>query len=348
MSKIFLISDIHFGLQNKTSIYAMQKNYFYNFLLPMTSTNDYLFILGDVFENRTMIDIKILHDVYFEIFSVLSKSFKEIHILVGNHDMYNKNTNDITLLDFLIFDNVHIHKEEFLKEVQNQKYLFVPFYHDKNLEKEILKRNKDKDYICLMHTEISGFYYTKNIIVDDKLGNNKSFYSGYKQIYSGHFHIRQNSDNITYIGSPYHLNRNDIGNKKGVHILYELDGELVEQFIENDYSPEFLVYNYDEVLELYNKNLIEKIFKNNYIDLYINEQERIELNKIIELDSYPNIIIKEPSIIQNSYVAYDVIDKSKFSLIEQYINYMNYKHDNIDDLKQHIDYITDKFKNIKN
>jgi hypothetical protein len=37
----------------------------------------------------------------------------------------------------------------------------------------------------------------------------------YGKVYSGHIHIVQEINYFTFVGSPYHLDRNDVGNKKG-------------------------------------------------------------------------------------------------------------------------------------
>ena len=62
-------------------------------------------------------------------------------------------------------------------------------------------------------------------------------FSGYNHVFSGHIHIRQQNENFSFIGSPYQMDRNDMGDQKGITILNLSDGKI--SFEPNKYSPVF-------------------------------------------------------------------------------------------------------------
>jgi DNA repair exonuclease SbcCD nuclease subunit len=342
MAKKFLISDIHFGCRNSSVEWLdMQKDYFYNFLIPKFSKDDYLFILGDIFDNRTAINILVLNET-IKIFKDLSSIVKEIHVIVGNHDMYLKNSNDVNSLEiFKDIDNVYLYKDTTLIEIDNINYLFVPFFEDKKLEIQSIKEYQDKNTICLMHSEINGFYYTKSILVNDK--NDITIFNKFKKVYSGHFHIRQSKANIIYIGSPFHLDKNDVGNKKGIYYLENNE----EYFIENNYSPEFLKINYDEISEL-NTDQINKITKNNYVDIIIDEDKlNGNINEIVEkIDSKDVKLIVNSKDEENNDVVITENDKGNIlKIIKEYI----FKIFSDQSYSQKLyNYIEDKYKKMNN
>jgi len=338
MSKIILISDIHFGARNNNiDIFNNQIDYFNNFFLPLVNQDDILFILGDIFENRNSVNVFILHNTINNIFRKLSESFKEIHILIGNHDMYFKDHNLVTPVDLLKYDNIKIYKEPTHITINNQDYLFVPYYEDKLIEKEIMHKYRNKNTICLMHADIAGFYYNKTIMVDSNSGNDISVYSGYKHIYSGHFHIRQSNNNITYIGCPYHLDKNDIGNKKGIYYIED----NVVNFIPNDYSPEYIKIAYTDMLTT-NSEDIHKLVNNNYVDIIVDSNDMNNtIYDIVKLyksarDIKLNILERE----NDCEIVYE--ETSKFDIIDLYVSYITQMY-NIIDTNEYVNYINDKY-----
>jgi hypothetical protein len=71
------------------------------------------------------------------------------------------------------------------------------------------------------------------------------------------------------------MTRSDIGNKKGVYLL---DLETYdEQFIENNYSPEFITSNFDSLLQL-NREHISAIFTNKFVDFKVSRKWLEELD----------------------------------------------------------------------
>ena len=102
------------------------------------------------------------------------------------------------------------------------------------LEKEnkIITDNKDKFDYLVFHTELTGMTYA----------NNRPIINGLQidvcddncRILSGHIHKRQESKKGLYFGSPYQMDRSDIGDQKGIYI-YTVgnDGVVTRSFVEN-------------------------------------------------------------------------------------------------------------------
>ena len=242
MAKAFLISDIHLGVHSLEldKYLDISKEYFEVFFFPLIKKyykpGDKLFILGDIFDNRTYIDIKVMCYA-LDIFKWFEDNNIDIEMLVGNHDMRGEKSyvyNSLRLLEK--FDNITIYTEPKILEFDSKKILMMPFITSHSKEKEVLNKFKGQVDYLFCHSDLAG---AKNNINSKPLkhGLNIADFITFPKVMSGHIHLNQLIDNFRFIGSPYHLDRNDKGNKKGIYIMdIEKDKEL---FIENNISPEF-------------------------------------------------------------------------------------------------------------
>lgn len=299
MTKIALISDIHFGVKkNSEKFLEFQKKFFYELLIPTIKQNniDHLFILGDLFDNPENINVLVKNTV-IKIFNKLINTFPHIKItfLVGNHDIYYKNTLETTSLS--IFE--HFPKIEVLKNIKefiidDKSILCVPWLvKNSKMHEEfdnIINSNKVYDY-CFGHFEINQFEIIPTIY------ENKGFpielFKNFNKVFSGHFHIKNTIDNINYLGSPYQITWNDYGTTKGITIL-DVENSNVE-FIENNICPKHLKIKLSEVIK--DKNILKTI-KNNFIKFYwdvkINADKKLEIEeKIKSLNSMDLSFIEE-------------------------------------------------------
>ena len=270
--KIWLIADTHFGYKGDDDEWLDDYiGYFENTLIPVmekeVGENDILVHLGDVFDNRSIIGLQTLTRV-INLFEKFSKIFKDIRITVGNHDIYKKSSNDITTLNALKYiPNVKIYYNPEVEVIDGKTVLFNPWIEDPEKEREVLN-GVNVDYV-FGHLEIGGALVANRTGVKITLsaGVKKSDFKS-AQVYAGHIHIRQDDKNIHYVGNPYHKDRGDRENAKGITVLDIKTGET--RFIENIVSPKYmkesiyslLDYTVAEIGERWNNNRIELHMKN--------------------------------------------------------------------------------------
>lgn len=346
MNKIYLLSDIHFGLRNSSKEWLeSHKDYFENFFLPLIEKEikqPYLIIAGDVFDNRQSINHLIM-DYAIVLFLKLSKLCKEIHIIAGNHDVFFKSSNAVTPLNFIKYlgSNITIYKEPELIEIDNIKFFMLPWINDKVKEIEIIKsQSKHSDYL-ICHTEVKDFYYNAKVAV--KNGNDLSVYKDYNKVFSGHFHLKQNAKNLYYIGSPFHFTRADIGNKKGIYIFNTSNEGLL--FIENNYSSEFKKIKIIDILNI-TLGELKKITKNHHIDLVADDEFVLRYNVNALMRELKEAKSVQMNVIESDRKINEVVadGNSKFNVIDLCSKYMS---DNKFDKKEK-EKITDYVENIYN
>ncbi len=342
MKRIFMISDTHLGCRSNSVLWLnIIEDYFFNFFIPFAKENykpgDVLFHLGDVFDNRQSLNLA-AQNLGIRVFEELSNIFPEIHIIVGNHDIMKKNSNDISSVDCLKYiPNVKVHKEPYIINYPDAKCLLMPWRRNAEHEKETIEQYNDIDYL-FCHSETQGVQTNPNTRHLHEGGNPVNLFEKFKRVYSGHIHYRQEKRNFVLVGNPYQMTRSDRDNQKGIYILDLKTG--THSFTPNTRSPKFIRYYINEILER-RMDDIENEIRGNFVDVFIPSSVlgKYNINSFMDyLDGIANRI--EPRIYDEdnriSYEDGDISDfKGDFDLIkisEDFINSLDYD----DDLKKRL------------
>ncbi len=266
---ILFISDIHFGVhRNKMEWLQLQIDYFEKFFIPtlkklVAKYGDEICLvhLGDLFEYRHTVNVKVAHEA-INIMKKITDIIPTFNIL-GNHDIYNLNTNDISPIHFMNFKMKSFEKEQVL-QFKDHKILFLPWVNKKEDLVNIVLKHKDcKHLFC--HTDINGLSLNKKSKID--FGIDAKLLDEFKYVFSGHIHYRQNVGNVYMVGSPQTTTFADADNTRGLYLL-DLDTDKVK-FIENTFSP--MHYDLDMQEYLDNEKEVKKKIKGNFVRLYVNE-----------------------------------------------------------------------------
>jgi len=299
--EIALISDIHFGCRGNSEKYISTMVTFFKVTLFETlksrNIND-LRILGDLFDNRNALNVRTINAV-IDVFTFLESNLPnlKIKLLMGNHDQYYHNRYDIISLNILRnFKNIEIIDKVTEDHINGKSILMVPWIvPETSIYEDYMNyvRNNVKFDLLLGHFEINGFEVSPGIT--DTHGIQLRMFKNFKRVLSGHYHLRNTMDQITYLGCPYQLTWGDYGNTKGIHI-FDVDTEETT-FIENTLSPRFIkVYMAD--LAAGNKECIANV-SGNFVKLIIEKKyNETAIHKVIALLESRGAILT----IDNQYV----------------------------------------------
>ena len=282
-NRIFLLSDLHFGVRaNSLEWLSNQKSFFKDFYIPFLKANfkkgDVLFILGDWFDNRQLLDIYVMNssiDIVLELSEILP-----VYFLTGNHDIYKKYNTDVnSIVAFKYIPNVHVFEKPTIVTNKKTSILIIPWIGNSEIEENYVRANKF-DYV-FTHADINGFKYDNGREITST-GADFSKFKSIKRLFSGHIHKRQEHDTLIYLGSPYHTKRSDVGNQKG---LYVFDPDKNEySFTPNNFSPIFQRVMLEGILELSLTDTI-KLLNNNYTDIIVPDKyiHLFNLTKFIDI-----------------------------------------------------------------
>lgn len=270
MSKAIITADWHCGVRGDSAIFHnIFIDWIENFLVPKIKEEkvNYLFILADLFDNQNAINtltINITQDAFDYIISNCPEL--KIYIMMGNHDIYFRNKRDISSLR--IIDNKHenivIVKDITRIKDSGKEIVLSPWLINDEEVDDLFSKTAD---ICMGHFEINGFDLLKGIKEKKGLEPAK-FKKQFAKTFSGHFHIRQELNNIMYVGNPFQMDWKDFGNEKGLTLL---DFKTLKtRFIPNDISP---IFNKIYLTQIKNKTIkLTEEVAGNFVQLIIDDK----------------------------------------------------------------------------
>ena len=336
--KIALISDIHWDLRSGNQFFLDKYNEFFEKqFFPYLKENNIktLFIGGDTWENRKKISINSLQFAKENFFDKLKNDNIKVYSILGNHDVFFKNTNEVHSMHIIeeSYDNLHLIYENEVINFNGIDIAFVSWINNENYEKQInFIKNTNARYI-LGHFEISNFEMTRGHFCEE--GLNQNLFQHFEQVWSGHFHIRSKQGNITYLGNPFQTNRGDIGYERGFHVFDTETKEL--EFIKNEYNIYERIY-FENDLDVINFNY--EYYKNKIIIVYVKnllDANTDSLNLLVE--NLNKICYK----VEIEEIDRDEVSGAKIEIndIKSHLEIINEYIDNIIDDKE-------KQKQIKN
>jgi DNA repair exonuclease SbcCD nuclease subunit len=267
--RCWCITDTHLGVRNSSTEWLeIMKSYFYEFFIPLLKREkrdgDFLIHLGDVFDSRHSLNLLVMNDG-IAIFEEISK-IMPIVIILGNHDVYRKNSNEVNSVKILKWiPNIKIVEEPEVLTVSGKKLLFMPWRANHQEERDCVKANPADFLFC--HADVQGLKFNKHTVIEE--GIELSAMQSFRKVYAGHIHYAQLSRNFRMLGCPYPLTRSDIGNPKGIWLL-DVENET-ETFYENDHSPKFARIVFERILEM-EEDDAKEFLRNNFVDILVDPQ----------------------------------------------------------------------------
>lgn len=291
-NKILIVGDPHTGTKKIYSKFIDMQRAEWDNIHNLCEQEDigYIVVLGDLSNDRNKIDVSIMYELKRYLIHKNDTKIKYIFV-AGNHDCTFKNTNEVCSVELLFEDykNVRIIKN---KPFEKNGCLFVPWMNKENYDECIEAINKSTANYCFGHFDINGFMMTRG--VECKNGLNRSIFKKFKKVYSGHYHLKSDEGNISYVGSLMQLNWNDFGDKKRIISLDFDNGE--EKIIYNSSGNIFQkVYVDDSEL------LKPESYSNCFLKIYINRKMKKKdekwlaevLDTCIKAEVIDNTIIQE-------------------------------------------------------
>ena len=218
-----ILNDTHCGIRNSSDIFMQYQESFYNdIFFPYLLKNNITQILhlGDYYDNRKTVNFKALHHNRKIFLEKLREYGITMDIILGNHDCYFKNTNDLNSLKELLghyMNEVNIIEEPRVMDYDGCKIGLVPWINPEN-EKEYLKFIKNcKAEIIGAHLELTGFEMDRGLECRD--GMSPTHFDKFEMVLTGHFHAKSTRGNIYYLGSQMEFYWNDCHDKKYFHIF---------------------------------------------------------------------------------------------------------------------------------
>lgn len=247
MNKSAIINDTHWGARNDDQNFADYFKKFYDGVFFPTLIErgiKRIFHLGDIVDRRKYINFVTAKRLREDFIEKCVEYGIELHIILGNHDVYYKNTNEVNSMAELYsgrYPNVYIYEKPYEYDSNGVKILFMPWICSGNYQEAMDAIANTKAQILLGHLELQGFEMYKGTV--NEHGFETFIFDKFDFVGTGHFHHKSDRGNIHYFGAPYEITWSDFNDDRGFHI-FDADTRTVE-YIRNPYKM-FYKINYDD------------------------------------------------------------------------------------------------------
>ena len=325
--KIALLTDTHFGARNDNLNF---NEYFYDFyeglFFPYLQQNNikHCIHLGDLMDRRKYVSYRILKDFRERFIQPFNYLKINLHILVGNHDIYFRNTNDINSLNELLgqrHDNIFIYSEAQEIDFDGFPILMMPWINQQNEIYSFGMMDETKADTMMSHLEVVGFEMHGGHFSES--GFDKSQFKKFDTIFSGHYHKKSDDGQIYYLGTPYQMTWSDYNCPKGFHVFDTETRELTR--IVNPQRIFEKIY-YDDTQENYDTHDVNQ-YKNKYVKLVVvNKNDLYKFDKftdrLFKADCHEVKIIEDFTDLDANTVSDDIVENSQdtMTLLGKYID----------------------------
>ena len=297
--KVAIITDTHYGARKGSKLFHDYFELFYkNVFFPTLEEQGITTVIhmGDAFDSRKSIDYQSLEWAKRVVFEPLSKY--QVHMIVGNHDSYYKNTNNTNSPQLLLKDypNIQTYSSPSEIKVGNLNVLLLPWICMENQEQSLKMIKKTKAKVAMGHLELQGFRVNRQIVMEHGLEAN--LFKNFSKVFSGHYHTRSDNGTVFYLGNPYEIYWTDVNDTRGFTIF---DTETLEhKSINNPYKMFYNIYYEDTNHQTFDtreyENKIVKVVVRKKTDTKKFEKfvDKLYSSNIAELKVIENFDIQEP------------------------------------------------------
>jgi DNA repair exonuclease SbcCD nuclease subunit len=312
--KAIAFTDIHFGNKSNSELFNQDCLDFVDWVIEQGKEQncETCLFLGDWHHHRAAINVATLN-YSIKAIDALSKAFKKVVFIPGNHDEYYRDKRDFNSVAWVKnYSNIKIYNDITVEG----NVAIVPWL----VGNEHKKIGKMKAKYMIGHLELPHFYMNAMVQMPDVGELHDKDFSGIGHVFSGHFHKRQTRGNITYMGNAFPHNYSDAwDDDRGVMIL---DWDKEPEYKAWPDAPKYKTLKLGQLLNDPGKYLLPKTYARVTLDIEVSYEEAtfIRENFMSQYD------IRELSLIQqkledtevneNVEINFESVDTIVYSQLE--------------------------------
>ena len=303
MTQIALITDTHWGARADSPIFAQHISRFYDeVFFPYLDAHGINFIihLGDIVDRRKYINFVTAKNLTKDFIEPIRKKNKFLYALIGNHDTFYKNTNEVNSMDVLYGDRAGFtYISEPIEIDLDCKILMMPWICSENYDHCMKMIQKTDAQVLFGHLELKGFEMYKGQPNDH--GFESNVFDKFDVVCSGHFHHKSSRGNIHYLGAPYEMTWSDYDDPRGFHIFDTKTRQLT--FIENPNKifhkihyndtdmqlEDVLIHDFNEYKNCVLKVIVKNKSNPHMFDVFIDKLEKAGVADLQVVEDHLNL-----------------------------------------------------------
>ena len=312
--KVACFTDIHFGLKGGSRTHNTDCEQFVDWFCDTARAKgcETAVFLGDWHHNRSATDVSTMNYTVSNL-ERLSASFEKVFFILGNHDLFYKDKREINSIEFIrLFPNIIPIKDPLtMEDVTILPWLVGDEWRD---------ISKIKSKYIFGHFELPSFYMNAMVQMPDHGQLQRSHFQHQDYVFSGHFHKRQQNNNIVYIGNAFPHNYADAGDDDRGMMILEWGGK--PEYITWPDQPVYRTYKLSQIIDAPEKLLRPKMHCRVTIDLPITFEEAsfIKEKFMPEYDLRELMLIPEKVEVDANSTPIDINFESVDTIVMNQIN----------------------------
>ena len=327
MTKIVILTDTHFGARSDSLIfneffYDFYENQFFPYVKSHPEITTFLH-MGDCLDRRKYINYKIAKDFRERFIRGLDELNIPCHFIVGNHDIYYKNTLEVNCYNELTLpERSGVYSEPTIVTIGDYDMAFIPWLTEENQSQFYSLINEPGVQVAFGHLEVSGFEMHSGVM--SQTGISKTVFNKFDMVMSGHFHKRSTDGHIYYLGCPYEMTWADCNDPKGFHV-FDTETRTLE-FVPNERTI-FEKIHYNDKTTNYNELEVSK-YDQKFVKVFVeNRDDYYAFDKFLDR-LYNDITVWDLKVIEDfsdlsvDFVSDNVVKESQdtLSLLDRYVS----------------------------
>ena len=312
--KVACFTDIHFGLKGGSRTHNTDCEQFVDWFCNTAQANgcETAIFLGDWHHNRSTTDVSTMNYTVSNL-ERLNDSFEKVFFILGNHDLFYKDKREINSIEFMrLFPNIIPIKDPLtMEDVTILPWLVGDEWRD---------IPKIKSRYIFGHFELPSFYMNAMVQMPDHGQLQRSHFQHQDYVFSGHFHKRQQNNNIVYIGNAFPHNYADAGDDDRGMMILEWGGK--PEYITWPDQPIYRTYKLSQIIDSPETLLRPKMHCRVTIDLPITFEEAnfIKEQFMPQYDLRELMLIPEKVAVDATSTPIDINFESVDTIVMNQIN----------------------------
>jgi DNA repair exonuclease SbcCD nuclease subunit len=293
--KVACFTDLHVGAKSNSTVHLQDCEDFIDWFIAEAKEAgcETAIFLGDWSHNRNSMNLYTL-DTSIRCLEKLGSAFEQFFWFPGNHDLFYKDKRDIHSSIF----GRHIPGVTVVEGVTTlDDVTLVPWLVGDEWK---TMRNVKSRYV-FGHFELPKFFMNAMVQMPDHGELRAEDFVGPEYVFSGHFHKRQQNNNVIYIGNAFPHNFSDTWDDDRGMMTMEWGGQ--PEYKAWPDAPKFRTIKLSELIDRKDEIMLSKMYLrvNLDIDISFEEANYIKETFIKDYDIREISLVQDKSNLEGSY-----------------------------------------------
>jgi DNA repair exonuclease SbcCD nuclease subunit len=293
--KVACFTDLHVGAKSNSTVHLQDCEDFIDWFIAQAQEAgcETAIFLGDWSHNRNSMNLYTL-DTSIRCLEKLGAAFEQFFWFPGNHDLFYKDKRDIHSSIF----GRHIPGVTVVEGVTTlDDVTLVPWLVGDEWK---TMRNVKSRYV-FGHFELPKFFMNAMVQMPDHGELRAEDFVGPEYVFSGHFHKRQQNNNVIYIGNAFPHNFSDSWDDDRGMMMMEWGGH--PEYKNWPDAPKFRTIKLSELIDRKDEIMLSKMYLrvNLDIDISFEEANYIKETFITEYDIREISLVQDKSNLEGTY-----------------------------------------------